>query len=117
MPAPKDLKVTQMLAHPSLPLVALVYADINTVKVYRLEECGSSHVSQPTVHEPSFSLHGSYMAEARVGSKPIIDAKWVSDLDQLLILTADANGTASVDLIASQPSIKIISMLGNKAAL
>ena len=32
-------------------------------------------------------------------------------------MTADANGTASVDLIASQPSIKIISMLGNKAAL
>lgn len=67
------LKISKMLAHPSLPLVALVYSgDSTLIEVYKMSE----HML-PTVNEPDFSLHGTY---ASPGSE-VIDAQWAGDLD------------------------------------
>jgi len=63
-----------MVPHPSLPLVALVYAHLNIVKVYRMQE--NSTVG---VHESDFSLHGSY--RQRSTSQSILDVKWIGELD------------------------------------
>ena len=65
------LKVSQMLAHPYLPLVALVYQQAKLVEVYRLEE-----QIHPAMHQPDFSLHGSYKSTAS-----ILEVVWVGDLD------------------------------------
>ena len=57
-----------MIPHSSLPLVALVYGDVNLVQIYKLED-----QMHPNVHEPDFTLHGNFEVKI-VGSNSIIDA-------------------------------------------
>ena len=63
-----DQKVNKILAHHSLPIIALVQADL--IDVYRLEE--NIH---PNVHEADFQLHGRWT------TANILDTSWVGDLD------------------------------------
>ena len=105
-------KVTLMVPHPSLPLVALVYASLNLVKVCKLDE-----FSHPSTDEPSFGLQGNYQTHKT--SKPIIDLKWVGDMDQMLILMEPdfQSNKSQIELVASESTLKIIALLGNKASL
>ena len=85
--SPGELSVTQMLMHPYLPLVALVYSEANLIEVYRLEDLGMA-----SVHEQDFILHGNYKHTS--DSRKIIDAQWVGDLDQLLVVTEQGSANA-----------------------
>ena len=67
-PSRADLKVSKMIPHSSLPLVALVYGKVNLVQIYKLED-----QMHPNVHEPDFTLHGSFEVKI-AGSNSIIDA-------------------------------------------
>ena len=102
------LKITKMLAHDSLPLIALVYeCEDSLIEVYKMSE-----QMLPSVHEPDFTLHGAYREPGR--SAKVIDVAWAGDLDQLLILR---EGETSVSLVSSQATLKMISMFGNKQGL
>ena len=100
-------QVSQMLAHGSLPLVALVLAD--EVQVYRLED-----QVHPAVHEGCFQLHGSYATGINTA---LLDCQWINDLDQLLILVQKADEKPRVELISATATMKMVSLFGNRASL
>ena len=81
-----SLQISQIVPHPSLPLLALVYGAADLLQIYKLEE----QDMQPSVHEPSFSLHGSFRCgkytqrrhdAITAPSRRILDAQWVNDMD------------------------------------
>ena len=96
-------KVSQMLVHPCLPLVALVYAELRMIQVYMLGE--GTH---PRIRKPDFVLQAAY----KMPSEPR-EVKWAGNLNQLLVLTADNK----VELISSTQCLKIVSLFGQKSAL
>ena len=96
-------KASQMLAHPCLPLVALVYAELRLIQVYMLSE--GTH---PKLRKPDFVLQAAY----RTPSEPR-EVKWAGNLNQLLLLTADNR----VELISSTQCLKIVSLFGQKGTL
>ena len=96
-----------MLAHGSLPLVALVVN--NEVQVYRLDD-----QVHPAVHEGCFKFHGSYAVE---GSSTLVDCQWLTDLDQLLVLVQKAEGKPRVELVSATTTMKMVSLFGNRSAL
>ena len=80
-------KASQMLVHPCLPLVALVYADLRLIQVYML-----SDGTHPQVRKPDFVLQAAYRTKS-----DLKEVKWVGNLNQLLLLTTDNR----VELISS----------------
>lgn len=75
------------------------------------------------MHEPTFKLHGShYLNTDYTATYEIIDVHWVGDLDQLLVLSSCSQlGSSvkmtSVELIASEPSLKLVLLLGDRECL
>ena len=100
------LKIQKMLTHESLPLVALVYsqqADGSLIEVYKLQS-----QTMPSVHEPDFTLHGTYRSPVQV-----LDVQWAGNLDQLLVL----DESQGVSLVTSHSTLKMLSLFGNRKAL
>ena len=78
-----------MTVHPTLPLVALIYHDSDIIHIYKIVDQKGVLGSQSALDESNITLHGCYSVASAKGSKGrvVTEARWVGELDQLLLLT------------------------------